>query len=64
MSDFMILFTDGIYIIFSLILVAFLIWGICIFFMIREYVALNKEIKERRKMMNQQTDKINKNIFL
>ena len=64
MSDFMILFTYKIYIIFSLILVAFLIWGICIFFMIREYVALNKEIKERRKMMNQQTDKINKNIFL
>jgi len=64
MSDFMILFTDGIYIIFSIILVAFLIWGICIFFMIREYIALNKEIKERRKMMNQQTDKINKNIFL
>ena len=64
MSEFMILFTDGIYIIFSLILVVFLIWGICIFFMIREYVALNKEIKERRKMMNQQTDKINKNNFL
>jgi large-conductance mechanosensitive channel len=64
MSDFMILFTDGIYIIFSVILVAFLIWGICIFFMIREYIALNKELKERRKMMNQQTDKINKNNFL
>ena len=64
MSDFMILFTDGIYIIFSIMLVVFLIWGICIFFMIREYIALNKEIKERRKMMNQQTDKINKNNFL
>ena len=64
MSDFMILFTDGIYIVFSIILVAFLLWGICIFFMIREYIALNKEIKERRKMMNQQTDKINKNNFL
>ena len=64
MSDFMILFTDGIYIIFSIMLVVFLIWGICIFFMIREYVALNKEIKERRKMMNQQTNKINKNNFL
>ena len=64
MSDFMILFTDGIYIVFSIILVVFLLWGICIFFMIREYIALNKEIKERRKMMNQQTDKINKNIFL
>ena len=64
MSDFMILFTDGIYIVFSIVLVAFLLWGICIFFMIREYIALNKEIKERRKMMNQQTDKINKNNFL
>ena len=64
MSYFMILFTDGIYIVFSVILIAFLIWGICIFFMIREYIALNKELKERRKMMNQQIDKINKNNFL
>ena len=58
MSDFMILFTDGIYIVFSIILVAFLLWGVCVFFMIREYIALNKELKERRKMMNQQIDKI------
>jgi len=64
MSDFMILFTDGIYIIFSIMLLTFLIYGICVFFIILEYIVLNKEIKERRKMMNQQTDKINKNNFL